>query len=281
MFSVKDIAEYYDTTQVHYKKWWNLKKSLSLHYGIWTSQTRSFPEALENTNRIMMEAVDVPEKARVLDAGCGVGGAAFFLHKHRKARVTGITISKEQLQLAQESARQLGLSSEAVNFLRMDYTQTDFDNDVFDVVWACESSSSALDKSAFIRETARVLKRNGRLILSDFFLSDQDQKDPRHWMKKWGETWGISSFVSTDSFSRDLRNAGFSRIEVIDYTDQIHKSARRMYLASIIGMIPSEIYNALHADVSRFARTHYKCGYYQYMALKEHLWKYKVILAEK
>ena len=54
-----------------------------------------------------------------------------------------------------------------------------------------------------------------------------------------------------------------------------------MYHTSIIGALPSEIYNLFHPKVSRFAKTHYKCGYYQYKALKEGLWKYWIMLAVK
>jgi len=54
-----------------------------------------------------------------------------------------------------------------------------------------------------------------------------------------------------------------------------------MYHFSLLGMIPSELYNLFHPNVSRFAKTHYKCGYYQYKALQNHLWKYKVVLAIK
>jgi hypothetical protein len=47
MFSLKDVADYYNSTQIHYEKWWVLKESKSLHYGIWGRTTRTLQEALE------------------------------------------------------------------------------------------------------------------------------------------------------------------------------------------------------------------------------------------
>jgi hypothetical protein len=54
-----------------------------------------------------------------------------------------------------------------------------------------------------------------------------------------------------------------------------------MYLSSLAGALPSEIYNLFHPEVTRFAKTHYKSGYYQYKALMAGLWRYVIVLAVK
>jgi len=280
MFTVKDIAEYYNTTQIHYKKWWNLNKGLSLHYGIWENDVKNFTDSLINTNKVLMNLAEVEESDRVLDAGCGVGGAAIFLCEIKNAKVTGISLSQKQIDFANLEAQKRALQNK-IDFQLMDYTQTSFPNESFDVIWACESISSAPDKTLFIKEAHRLLKKGGRLILSDFFLTADDQTDPSDWLKKWGNTWGISNFSSSNSFVDSLSNTGFINTQIFNYTPKIKKSAKRMYHASILGFFPSELYNILHPNVSRFAKTHYKCGYYQYKALKENLWQYKVILSVK
>ncbi len=96
MFTGKDVAEYYNTTQIHYEQWWNLKKSLSLHYGIWEEEVNNFEESLIQTNKTLMTPGKVADGDKVLDAGCGVGGAAIFLCKNRNVEVTGITLSERQ-----------------------------------------------------------------------------------------------------------------------------------------------------------------------------------------
>lgn len=280
MFNNSDIAEYYDTTQIHYERWWKLRKSLSLHYGTWDKGIHDLSAALENTNRVLMELSKISEHDKVLDAGCGVGGAAFYLNKKRNIEVNGISLSNKQINLANKIARQNNLTDK-VSFHVMDFTQTTFDNESFDVVWACESVCHCEDKAMFVKEAYRVLKKGGRLILSDFCLTEDGLRDKHKLIKRWGNSWSVSNFISASSFSKLLNQEGFSQVQILDHTSKIEKSAKRLYYASILGAIPSILYNKLHPKISRFAKSHYKCGYYQYRALKKNLWRYNIVLAIK
>jgi tocopherol O-methyltransferase len=280
MFTKKDISEYYNTTQIHYEKWWDLKNSLSLHYGIWGEGIKNFAQSIANTDRILMELSDISESDRILDAGCGVGGAAIYLSSNKNVHVVGITLSEKQYNFATQLAKERNLDGK-VSFYLMDYTQTSFDSESFDVVWACESMSSAQDKLTFIHEAYRVLKKGGRLILSDFFLTNEDQIDKNSWIKKWTQKWCITDLISSELFIGELKNHDFIIKEKLDYTEKIYKSSKYLYHAALLGAIPSELYNLFHKRVSRFSKRHYKSGYFQFRALKENLWKYYLILAIK
>ena len=280
MYQQEEVAEYYNTTQNHYEKWWSLKKHLSLHYGIWDETTKTHGDALENTNRILITRAGIKSTDIVLDAGCGVGGAAFFIHQETGATVTGISLSEKQIALANLMTTEKGLS-EKVNFQLMDFTNTSFPAQHFDVVWCCEAMCHAQDKSAFIKECFRVLKPSGRLVISDYFLPENEVKDKNNWLKKWCDTWAMHSFDTADDFKSRLQENGFKNINNYDYSSNIKKSAKRMYYAALLGAASSEVYNFFHPKVSRFAKTHYRSGYYQYKALKEGLWEYDVIVGKK
>lgn len=274
------IADYYNQTQNHYQKWWGLNDSLSLHYGIWEKDTRSFKQALHNTNLHLAKIGRLLEGQTVLDAGCGVGGAAFYLAQQYKAKVTALSLSSKQLALAEKKSNELGLSGQ-VQFELMDFTQTDKADNSFERVWACESVCHTIDKADFLAEAYRLLKAKGRLVLADFFRNEASDKSPQPYLDKWAHSWGVPNFSQTRHFIQQMKENGFHSIEVHDFTNHIRKSAARMYYASLLGALPSELYNLFHPQVSTFAKKHYTCGYYQYKALKADLWKYLIITAEK
>lgn len=280
MFKTKDTAEYYNTTQGHYQNWWNLDDTLSLHYGIWGDHTKTFADSLVHTNALMLAQAEVQQGSRVLDAGCGVGGAAFFMHHEKKALVTGITLSTKQVEFARKKAKALQLSNE-VSFEVMDYTQTNFPSESFDVVWACESICHCNNKKEFLQEAYRLLKKGGRLILCDYFLAADDQKDPRTLIKKWTDTWTITNLVSSTKFTNQINECGFSKVQSKNYTSAIQKSAKRMYYAGVIGALPSIAYNLLYPKTPELAKNHYKGCLYQYWALKKGLWEYQMFCAVK
>jgi len=280
MFSNSDIAEYYDTTRIHYYRWWKLGENLSLHYGIRDEGVKSFAESLINTNKVMMEISGITSSDKILDAGCGVGGAAFCLNRMKNVEVTGISLSGKQIQAAVEYAVKNNLSDK-VSLQVMDFTQTTFSDESFDVVWACESVCQAQDKTAFINESYRILKKGGRLVICDYFLPEDNRHDKYSWIRKWCDIWAISGLITLVAFKATLKANGYNEIKSFDYTDKIVKSSKRMYFSSLSGAVPSVIYNLLHPKVTRFAKTHYKSGYYQYRALRAGLWRYVIMSAIK
>jgi len=85
---------------------------------------------------------NISSSDKVLDAGCGVGGAAIFITTTVNANVIGITLSKKQVEFAQLQVKKKNLD-DRISFEQMDYTNTNYPNENFDTVWACESISSA------------------------------------------------------------------------------------------------------------------------------------------
>ena len=114
-------------------------KNISYHYdlgndfySLWLDDTMTYSSALFNTSQESLEKAQIAKYAsmvdqmgvkpgdHVLEIGCGWGGFAEYAAKERGLKVTGLTISKEQLEYAKKRIKNKGLSDK-VNFKLQDY----------------------------------------------------------------------------------------------------------------------------------------------------------------
>ncbi len=280
-FSNEEVEDYYDQTEIHYRRFWKLDKIMSLHYGVWNKDTHSLAEAMLNTNKQLMLRADIQKQHRVLDAGCGVGGSSIYLAKHVGCKATGITLSKKQTLTAADFAKTNGVS-ELVNFQQQDYTNTNFPDNSFDIAWGMESTSTATSKPALFKEMYRVLKPGGKFAVADFYKTSAYGIDDDADMKMMLNGWAIADIGTLEQFIKDGEAAGFKLTSIQDYTKDIKKSVNVMYYAYLAGGWYSWLYNnILNKNVRPFARDHYKTARAQYKAYKKGLWCYHHMVFEK
>src|SRR5439155_14864192 len=80
-----DVVAYYEETWLDFRVLWMTLGNPAIHFGYWDEGTRRHGQSLDNMNRVMADIACVSQGDRVLDAGCGVGGAAFWLAQNRGA----------------------------------------------------------------------------------------------------------------------------------------------------------------------------------------------------
>lgn len=115
------------------------KKNISYHYdlgnefyGLWLDDTMTYSSALFRSGQesletaqiqkyaSMVDQMDVRPGDHVLEIGCGWGGFAEYAARERGLRVTGLTLSREQLNYAQQRIENAGLS-DLVDLKLQDY----------------------------------------------------------------------------------------------------------------------------------------------------------------
>jgi len=163
----KIIYWYEKHWEAGFVKWWRGYETLALHDGLHERGVRTFEEALLNMNEFVGKLLNLDKykEARILDAGCGVGGTSIYLgNKFPNINFIGITISREQVELARKFAKKRNFNNNT-DFLLMDYMKTAFPDNYFDGIFALESISYAPDKKNFIEEMNRILKPGGRLVI--------------------------------------------------------------------------------------------------------------------
>ncbi len=278
-FTNEDIRNYYDHTEPHYRQWWNMEDSMGLHYGVWDKNTGSLAEAIVNTNAQLAEMGAIKPTDIVLDAGCGVGGSSIFLAKKYGCKVTGITLSERQVKTATGFAEKRGVGHLA-NFEQMDYTQTRFPDNHFDVVWAIESMQTATDKSLFFKEAQRILKPGGRLLFADVFKKGDWKIEETPVMQTMLNGWAMSDILSVPQLTGLIKKHNFALVQDRNVTPEVTRSIRRYYWFAIAGMIGTKWYNLFH-NATYFSKIHYKTGFAQYRAWKQDLWEYHLISIHK
>ncbi|MGK5627483.1 class I SAM-dependent methyltransferase [Streptomyces sp. URMC 123] len=115
-----------------------------------------------------------PASSRVLEVGCGLGlGCALAVEEFAFGDVTGMDIHPQQLQrAARENSRLLADHPDRLRFRQGAAEDMPFADEEFDGVYSVEAAQHFRDLAAFARETARVLRPGGRLVLAGFFPPD-------------------------------------------------------------------------------------------------------------
>lgn len=150
------------------KYWLNTPEFFSEKYQTSFIQSLSPVNAFLITRRkkVLELAGDAKDK-KILDVGCGSG---IFMIDFTKmgAVVTGVDYSQKMLDIAQKELENHKIPRNKYFFKKADATKLPFKDKSFDIVLATGLSDYLTDQEngKFIKETARVLKKDGKLIVS-------------------------------------------------------------------------------------------------------------------
>lgn len=125
----------------------------------WDGGARTLDEAQEAKLDLIARKLDLQPGMRVLDIGCGWGGTAQYLAERYGVHVVGITVSKEQAELARDRCRGL-----PVDIRLEDYRQT---TGVFDRIISVGMFEHVGYRNyrTFMRTARRLLADDGLLLL--------------------------------------------------------------------------------------------------------------------
>ena len=165
----RNILAHYDLGNRFYEAW--LDATMTYSSARFDAKVRDLESAQRAKYKALADHLDLKPTDHVLEIGCGWGGFAEFAAREYGARVTGITISDEQLAYARARMERAGLS-ERVEIRRQDYRDVEGQ---FDKVASIEMFEAVGEKywPAYFGKIADVLKPGGRAGLQIITIREE------------------------------------------------------------------------------------------------------------
>jgi cyclopropane-fatty-acyl-phospholipid synthase len=165
--SRRNIHHHYDIGNDFYKLWLDERMLYTCAY--FPSQDISLEEAQFAKMDHVCRKLRLQPGEKVVEAGCGWGALALHMAKHYGVTVAAYNISKEQVALARQRAREEGLEDQ-VEFIEDDYRNIRGEFDAFVSVGMLEhvGTENYQELGAVIN---RVLKVNGRGLIHSIGLN--------------------------------------------------------------------------------------------------------------
>lgn len=166
--SKRNIEAHYDLGNDFYKLW--LDSTMSYSSALWPTPEAGFEEAQLEKYRHALRSAGVLPGQHILEIGCGWGGLAEVACKEFGLRVTGVTLSRQQLAWAQARAKVVGFADKA-EFLLCDYRELNGQFDHIVSIEMIEAVGEAFWPSYFSQLRA-LLKPEGRAVIQAITIDD-------------------------------------------------------------------------------------------------------------
>ena len=157
----KNVAHHYDIGNDLYRLF--LDDDLQYSCAYFTDQGHSLEQAQLDKKAHIAAKLDLRPGQHVLDIGCGWGGTALYLNRVAGVRVTGVTLSEEQLKVARERAAAAGVTDQ-VKFELIDYRHVEGQFDRIVSIGMFEHVGAA-HYDEFFAKCRELLKPDGVMLL--------------------------------------------------------------------------------------------------------------------
>ncbi len=192
--SRKNIAAHYDLGNDFYRLF--LDVTLTYSSAVFASPDQSLADAQRNKYRLLAERAGLTTGQHVLEIGSGWGGFALYAAGELGCRVTTVTISQAQYDLASERVRDAGLSN-LVTVLLRDYREIEGTYDAIVSIEMLEAVGAEFFETYF-GVCDRALKDGGRLALQTIAFPDVTYEPQRR-----GANW-IQTYIFPGGFLPSL-----------------------------------------------------------------------------
>ncbi len=177
------VRAYYDKFTKGFIRHGHGGRNYAIHRAVWGPGVRNRPEAIEYPNSIILDRVAAHGARRVIDLGCGLGGAIAYMARRYPAEYVGLTVSPVQVEAGNKMLRPR-FPRDTARIVVGDYHDpaavcAAFGPSGADSVFAVESLIHSSEPELFFRSVSGALRDGGILIVIDDFISDDSRHESR------------------------------------------------------------------------------------------------------
>lgn len=219
----RNIAAHYDLSNEFYEKW--LDPSMTYSSALFERDDMSLEEAQRAKYRSICDRMELRQGDHVLEIGCGWGGFAEYAARERGARVTGLTLSQEQLDFARARMQRQGLAEQVDLHLR-DYRD---ERGQYDGIASIEMFEAVGEKywPSYFETVRERLAPGGRASLQIITIEDQLFDDYRRgvdFIQKYVFPGGM--LPSLSALKAQSKAAGLEWIDRLDFGQSYSRTLR-------------------------------------------------------
>ncbi len=173
--SKKNISAHYDLGNAFYKQW--LDPTMTYSSALYSTGANDLQSAQRAKYKALADAAGIKAGHHVLEIGCGWGGFAEYAASEIGCKVTGLTISREQLAFANERMKKAGLS-DRVEIKFQDYRD---ETGLYDRIVSIEMFEAVGEKywPAYFSQLQRCLKPGGKAGLQIITIKPEAYQEYR------------------------------------------------------------------------------------------------------
>ena len=222
----KNISHHYDLGNDFYRLW--LDNTMTYSSALFTTGQEDLEAAQIAKYASMVDQMGVKEGDHVLEIGCGWGGFAEYAAKERGLKVTGLTISKEQLEFSKNRIKNKGLEG-SVDIKLQDYRD---EKGRYDGIASIEMFEAVGQKywSVYF-DTIKKCLHPGRQATLQIITIQEDRWDVYQrgvdFIQKYIFPGGM--LPSPNVLKSEVQNAGLSVVKSIEFGQSYSQTLRRWH----------------------------------------------------